>query len=190
MPSWPTRNQSVNSLMRRVGFEPTMFTTWVTVLQTACFNHLHTDAYGGRPRRPPFSYVSTIPGAHPACTVPHIPAASKCILHMRLCYVDELELIFLKYIPVQCLRLCDHFSVRLIRKPQGYALIRQRCFTTLETNFSSFIRISSGIWHVLTSPVMALSVPHIPTCLSKNTCLLSTFPQTGHPSSGSRIPAL
>ena len=57
-----------------------MFTTWVTVLQTACFNHLHTDAYGGRPRRPPFSYVSTIPGAHPACTVPHIPAASKCIL--------------------------------------------------------------------------------------------------------------
>ena len=64
------------ALMRRVGFEPTMFTTWVTVLQTACFNHLHTDAYGGRPRRPPFSYVSTIPGAHPACTVPHIPEAS------------------------------------------------------------------------------------------------------------------
>ena len=64
------------ALMRRVGFEPTMFTTWVTVLQTACFNHLHTDAYGGRPRRPPFSYVSTIPGAHPACTAPHTPAAS------------------------------------------------------------------------------------------------------------------
>ena len=46
--------------MRRVGFEPTMFTTWVTVLQTACFSHLHTGAYGGRPGRPPFSYVSTI----------------------------------------------------------------------------------------------------------------------------------
>lgn len=32
----------------------------VTVLQTACFSHLHTGAYGGRPGRPPFSYVSTI----------------------------------------------------------------------------------------------------------------------------------
>ena len=29
-------------LMRRVGFEPTMFTTWVTVLQTAAIaNYAH-----------------------------------------------------------------------------------------------------------------------------------------------------
>ena len=56
----PPGTSLLTVLMRRVGFEPTMFTTWVTVLQTACFSHLHTGAYGGRPGRPPFSYVSTI----------------------------------------------------------------------------------------------------------------------------------